>query len=121
MFIYIYMYTYMYIYVYMYYIYTYIHIYVYIYVYICIYVLYIYRLYNIALGFLIIAFEWVVALSNSFAGVILTHAEIFQPIFSKIRKIILLPIAVNDTTHKDINNTRNHHSLFTGDPHGSSQ
>ena len=32
---------------------------------------------------------------NDFTGVILTHVDAFQPLFSKIRKIIQQPIVVN--------------------------
>ena len=41
-----------------------------------------------AFGFLSINFEWGVCLRIVFTGVILTHVDSFQPIFSKIRKII---------------------------------
>jgi len=44
------------------------------------------RIYG-AFGFLIITIEWKVWLRNDFKGVILTYVT-FQPIFSKIRKII---------------------------------
>ena len=46
-------------------------------------------------GFLIITFEWVVWLRNDVTGVILTHIDTFQSIFSKVRKIIKQPIVVN--------------------------
>ena len=46
-------------------------------------------------GFLIITFERTVWLRNDFTGVILTHVDTFQPIFSKIRTIIKQPIVVD--------------------------
>ena len=48
-----------------------------------------------AFRFLIIAIEGVVWLRNDFTGVLLTHVDTFQPISSKIRKIIKQLIVVN--------------------------
>jgi len=84
-----------------------------------------------AFGFLIITIEWMVWLRNYFTGIILTHEDTFQPIFSKIRKINKWSLVVhapmgaplisqlnctwpnmNHKPQKDINNTRYHHWLF---------
>ena len=77
----------------------------------------------------ILTFEWVVQLRDDPIGVILTHVDTFQLIFSKIRKIIKQPYFskpqrppiisklscswhIIATSYKGVNNTRYDHRLL---------